>query len=68
MAIPRWAQTVINADVASPLRLRAMFERAELYELQERPELAVRQLESIAKMGGEWALAAEKKLKERYGL
>jgi len=64
----RLLSKVINADVASPLRLRAMFERAELYELQERPELAVRQLESIAKMGGEWALAAEKKLKERYGL
>ncbi|MCH9703321.1 MAG: hypothetical protein K0U13_00885, partial [Chlamydiae bacterium] len=58
---------VINADVASALRLRAMYERAEIYEMQERPELAIRQLESMVKMGGQWAELATEKLKDSYG-
>lgn len=59
---------IINADVGSPLRLKAMLLRADLYELQERPELAMRQLESLAKLEGEWSLMARQKLRERYGL
>jgi len=54
----RYLSKVINTDVASPLRLQAMLLRAEIYELQERPELAVRQLEALAKKGGEWAQQA----------
>ncbi len=58
---------VINDDVISPLRIKAMFLRAEIYELQGRPELAIRQLESAARKGGEWAQKAQEKLEEVYG-
>ncbi len=58
----------INADMASLLRLKALYLRAEIYELQGRPELAIRQLEAIAKKGGEWALQAREKLRLVYGI
>ena len=58
---------VINDDVISPLRIKAMFLRAEIYELQGRPELAVKQLEATARKGGEWAQKAQEKLEEVYG-
>lgn len=64
----RLLSKIINADVASPLRLKAMFHRAELYELQGRPELAIRQLEAMTKKGGDWAYLAQEKLREEYGL
>lgn len=57
---------VINDDSASHLRLKAMFMRAELYEKLGRPELARRQLESVAKMGDEWAIKAKTKLDQDY--
>ena len=63
----RLLSKIINADIASSLRLEAMYERACLYELQERPELAYRQLESMIKLGGEWGESAARKLKEDYG-
>ncbi len=63
----RFLSKAINADVASPLRLKAMYLRAELYELQDRPELATRQLEALAKKGGEWAALANEKLRRQYG-
>lgn len=59
---------VINEDIASPLRVKAMILRAEVYELQGRYELAIRQLQAVTKKGGEWALEAKEKLKGQYGL
>jgi len=58
---------VINEDVISPLRIKAMFLRAEIYELQGRPELAIKQLEATAHKGGEWAQKAKEKLEKTYG-
>lgn len=58
---------VINSDVASGLRLKAMFLRAEIYELQGRHELAKKQLETIAKKGGDWSSKAIGKLEKEYG-
>ncbi|MCH9608846.1 MAG: Cell division coordinator CpoB [Chlamydiales bacterium] len=64
----RMLSKVINADVASPMRIKAMYLRAEIYEMQERPELVIRQLEAITKKGGEWGEIAQKKLREVYGI
>ncbi len=58
---------VINHDSVSQLRLKAMFLRAEIYELQNRPELAIKQLEATAKKGGEWSIKAKEKLGRVYG-
>ncbi|MBA3815015.1 MAG: tetratricopeptide repeat protein [Parachlamydiaceae bacterium] len=58
---------VANDAAISPLRLKAMFLRADIYELQKRPELARKQLESLAKKGGDWALKAKEKLEKNYG-
>lgn len=57
---------VINDDSISHLRLKAMFLRAALYEKMGRPELARRQLESVAKMSGEWAEQAKIRLVNDY--
>ncbi|NGX55281.1 MAG: hypothetical protein KR126chlam2_00912 [Chlamydiae bacterium] len=64
----RMLSQVINEDVVSSLRLKAMFLRAEIYELQGREELAMRQLEATAKKGGEWADLATEKLRSDYGI
>ncbi len=64
----RMLSKAINADAVTPLRIKAMYLRAELYELQGRPELAIRQLEAIAKKGGEWGEHAQKTLRRQYGL
>lgn len=58
---------VVNADMISSLRLKAMFMRAEIYELQGRPELAIKQLEATATKGGEWGKKAQEKLEQDYG-
>lgn len=58
---------VINDDVISPLRIKAMYLRAEIYEKEERPELAIKQLEATARKGGEWAQKAQEKLEKTYG-
>jgi len=63
----RLLSKVINADVISSLRLKAMFLRANLYEQQGRPELALKQLESTARKGGEWAQKAKEKLENYDG-
>lgn len=63
----RLLSRVINDDVISPLRIKAMFLRAEIYELQGRPELAIKQLEATASKGGEWAQKAQEKLEQIYG-
>lgn len=58
---------VINDDAVSTLRLQAMYLRAEVYEQQGRPELARKQLESMVKKGGTWAIKAKEKLEKEYG-
>lgn len=59
---------VINDDSISGLRLKAMYQRAEIYELQERRELARRQLDALSKKGvGEWSIKAKTKLETDYG-
>lgn len=63
----RLLSKVINAETASPLRLKAMYLRSEIYELEGRPELAIRQLEATAKKGGEWAQQAKETLRRHYG-
>jgi tetratricopeptide (TPR) repeat protein len=63
----RLLSRVINDDVISPLRIKAMFLRSEIYELQGRPELAIKQLEATARKGGEWAQKAQEKLEYLYG-
>ena len=57
---------MINEDVASGLRLKAMLLRAEIYQQQGRRDLARKQLEAIAKKGGEWAIKAQEKLERDY--
>ncbi|MBA3958182.1 MAG: tetratricopeptide repeat protein [Parachlamydiaceae bacterium] len=57
----------INDDSISNLRIKAMYARAEVYELQGRYELARRQLEAASKKGGEWSLKAKEKLDNEYG-
>lgn len=58
---------VINDEAISGLRLKAMFLRAEAYEKQGRPELARKQLDALAKKGGQWGQKAKTKLIEDYG-
>jgi tetratricopeptide (TPR) repeat protein len=53
---------VINDDAISALRVKAMYLRAETYELQKRPELARKQFESMVNKGGIWARKAQEKL------
>lgn len=55
---------VINDDSVSHQRVKAMFLRAEMYALQGRHELSRKQLEAIAKKGGEWASKAREKLEQ----
>ena len=54
---------VINDSSLSPLRIKAMVLRADLYSQLKRPELAIRQLEAAKGKGGEWGVVAEKKLR-----
>jgi len=58
---------VINETAASNLRIKAMYLRAEIYELQGRHELAIKQLEATVQKGGEWASKAKGKLENDYG-
>ncbi len=64
----RLLSKVINEDVATPLRVKAMFLRAEIYELEGRHELAIRQLEATAKRGGTWGNLAKENLRVKYGV
>ena len=63
----RLLSRVINDEAASPLRIQAMVLRAEIYESQGRPELALKQLEAAATKGGEWGRKAQEKLEKIYG-
>jgi len=58
---------VINENASSSLRIKAMLLRADLYKLQGRPELAIKQLEAASRKGGEWAQEAKEKLRNEYG-
>lgn len=58
---------VVNDEAVSSLRVKAMFLRAEIYEKQERYEIARKQLEATSKKGGSWALKAKEKLEKEYG-
>jgi len=57
---------VINSTAASPLRIKAMYLRAELYEQMGKPELAYKQLEAATRKGGEWAMKAKEKMEKEY--
>ena len=59
---------VINNNLASSIRIKAMVMRAEIYELQKRRDLAIKQLESASRYGGEWGSIAKVKLEEIYGI
>lgn len=56
---------VINQNVVSPRRIDAMFLRADLYEIQGRHALAIKQWEAIAKKGGDRAQEAKIKLTKK---
>jgi tetratricopeptide (TPR) repeat protein len=57
----------VNDEAISGLRVKAMYLRSELYDLQGRPELALKQLEAVSKKGGEWGKLAKDKLEGYYG-
>lgn len=57
---------VVNEETISGLRIKAMFLRAEIYEREGKPELALKQLEATSKKGGEWGLKAKKKLEQNF--
>lgn len=57
----------INDDAVSSLRIKAMYVRAEAYEVQGRRDLARKQLEAVAQKRGEWAAKAQEKLNKEYG-
>gem|GEM_PF-3663703 len=58
---------VANDPSPSQLRIHALFLRAELYEINERYDLAIKQLEACEKKGGEWGKRARDKLEKTYG-
>lgn len=58
----------INEKASSSLRIKAMVLRADIYAMQGRRELAIKQLEAASRKGGEWAQTAKEKLKVEYGL
>ncbi|MEM1283424.1 MAG: tetratricopeptide repeat protein, partial [Chlamydiota bacterium] len=62
----RYLTKAIDEDAVSNLRLKAMYLRAEIYQLQGRLELSRKQLEATAKKGGEWGQKAKDKLGEIY--
>jgi tetratricopeptide (TPR) repeat protein len=59
---------VVNDEAISALRVKAMFLRAEIYESQGKPELALKQLEATSKKGGEWGQKAREKLLSTIGI
>jgi len=63
----RMLSQVVNDDSTSPLRGEAMLLRAEIYELQGRRELAIKQLEATVRTGGQVATRATTKLRREYG-
>lgn len=60
----RLLSKVVNDETISPLRVKAMYLRAELYQLEGRKELALKQLEATSKKGGEWGKKAKEELRK----
>jgi len=58
---------VVNDESISGLRVKAMLLRAELYQLQGKHELALKQLEAASKKGGIWGKQAKEKMDKDYG-
>lgn len=58
---------VVNDESISGLRIKAMVLRAELYQLQGKHELALKQLEAASKKGGIWGKQAKEKMDKDYG-
>lgn len=58
---------VINENASSGLRIKAMIMRADIYALQNRHELAIKQLEAASTKGSEWSRKASEKLRLEYG-
>ncbi len=58
---------VINNGRNSKFQAKAMYLRAEIYKLQGKKDLAVKQLEMIASQNNEWARLAQAKLVKDYG-
>jgi hypothetical protein len=63
----RLLSKVINADMISGLRVEAMLQRAEIYEIQGKSDLARKQLKAVIKKGGDWAQKAKEIEEKRYG-
>ncbi len=55
----KWLSYVINEEAASQKRIEAMLLRADLYQLQGRKALALRQLEAVMQKGGRWGKQAK---------
>lgn len=53
---------VVNDETISHLRVKAMYLRADLYALEGRKELALKQLIATSKKGGEWGKKAKEQL------
>lgn len=52
----------VNEEAISPLRIKALFLRGEIYLLEGRRELALKQFQAAAKKGGRWGKKAKDKL------
>lgn len=57
---------VINNGQSSKLQAKAMYLRAEIYTLQGKKDLAMKQLEMIVSQNNEWAKLAQAKLVKDY--
>ncbi|MCH9633553.1 MAG: Cell division coordinator CpoB [Chlamydiae bacterium] len=57
---------IINEEEDSELKIKAMYLRAEIYEIQGKTGLAQKQLESAAKKGGGWAKMSQDRLMANY--
>ncbi len=57
---------VVNDETISNLRVKAMYLRADIYAMQGRKELALKQLIATSGKGGEWGKKAKEKLEQEY--
>ena len=58
---------IINENCVSERRIEAMYQRALIYEKQNRFDLALRQLDACRLKGGKWGEAAMKKWESLHG-
>ncbi|GEM_PF-2147296 len=54
----------INEDIASPLRLKAMYLRGRLYQEEGQDDLAYRQFKTLSRFSGDYANLAKEKVRE----